>query len=120
MNRKKYLQRHYRNYCLRKKRVTITLDMADYKALEKRAGDRSPGQQLWLESLGYRQERYLPPRSVETRIEALQLGTARLYDALQTHQTSILGKIPSYPEAIAGLRSLNVALDQFLIKPGRR
>ena len=120
MNRKKYLQRHYRNYCLRKKRVTITLDMADYKALEKRAGDRSPGQQLWLESLGYRQNRYLPSHSVEARIEALQLGVARLYDALNIHQTSILGKIPSYPDAIAGLGSLNAALDQFLIKPGRR
>ena len=120
MNRKKYLKRHYRDYRLRKKRATITLDVADYNALLKRAGDRSPGQQLWLESLAYRQGRYLPPASIEARLQSLQLGMAKVNDALSTHQTSILGVLPSYADAIIGLRTFNAALDKFLLKPGRR
>ena len=120
MKRRTYHRQHWPDYCLRKQRVTVTLDKADFKALAARAGGRAPGQQLWLESLAYRQGRYLPPRSVEARLEGLQLAMARLHDALSTHQSPVLGKLPSYADAVAGLGALNRALDRFLLRPGRR
>ena len=120
MDRQDYQRLYWPAYCLRKRRVSVTLTTAELAGLVERSGTRTPGRQLWLEAQAYRQQRYLPTPAVEQKLEELQRAMRQLYSQLTAHQTSILGTLPCYAGSVRGLRQLQQALDQFLVRPQQR
>jgi len=120
MSRTEYHRLYWQQYRARKRRVTIMLSPAEFRALAARAGkSRKPGEQLWLEAQAYREDRYLPPEAVVQRLEAVFTMMLRLYDVLRGVQRGPLGKTRVLPETLQRLHQMRASLDRFL-SPTRR
>ena len=120
MSRTEYQRQYWQQYRARKRRVSIMLSPSEYRALKARAGGlRNPGEQLWLEALAYREERYLPPEAVVARLDALFAMMGRLYDLLSGLDHSPLSRTRVLPETLQRLHQMRASLDRF-ISPSRR
>lgn len=120
MSRTEYQRRYWQQYRARKKRVTIMLTPGEHRALKARAGGlRKPGEQLWLEAQAYREELYLPPEAVVTRLDRLFAMMARLHDVLTGMGQGPLGQMRVLPETLERLHQMRASLDRFLA-PSRR
>jgi len=64
-----------KNYWQKHRQITVTVPLAKYKQLEKRAklGGRKVGQHVLAQSDSYEQGDYLPPKIVEDRLQEISL-----------------------------------------------
>ena len=103
-------QTQWQQYAQQNRRVTFSLAKQEYNAFAKHATEqgRTPGQQVWLESLAYRNQRYLPTQSIAQQIHELQVSIRQLHSALQ-HRTTL-----DQPVFLQRLRTADHYLQRFV------
>ena len=103
-------QQDWQRFTAQNQRVTFSLTKQEYKFLANHAETqgRTPGQQVWLESLAYRQQRYLPSQVIAQKIHDLQITLRQLHNDLQ--QIDGLND----PDFLAKLKQADYRLQRFV------
>lgn len=117
----RYRREYWQQYKKQNKRVygTLTLEeFAEIKTLAEASG-RSVWQEIWQQSLAYREKRYLPSEEIKDEIGKLYAELRQFNDAIRSlgDQKGLLDRM-RLPKAISDqVRDLEARIERFTHKP---
>ncbi len=121
---KAYRKVYWQSFKQRHARIYGTLTNDEHAEIKRvaEANGRSAWEQIWRESLAYRQGRYLPTRDIQARIERLYGQLRSIGNNLNqiARAANVTGEVKSSRDVLRQLESLEAVIAQFVEKPWKK